>query len=83
MGTSSEIFELLNFPDARGRIDPKRVTPVATLEGLVEIVLLLTGAQAAKLRQKIARVFVQHRALMAIHIPNPLAPFSLFLFCVR
>ena len=32
-----------NFPDARGRVHPNRATPVATIEGIVEIVLLLTG----------------------------------------
>ncbi len=30
----------VSFPGARGRVDPNRATPVATIEGIVEIVLL-------------------------------------------
>ena len=36
-----------NFPDARGRVHPNRATPVATIEGIVEIVLLLTGTTSS------------------------------------
>ncbi len=36
---------LVSFADARGRIDPNRKTPAATIEGIVEIVLLLTQMQ--------------------------------------
>ena len=33
---------------------------MTAIEGIVEIVLLLTGAKAAKIRQKIVKVFVQY-----------------------
>ena len=35
-----------NLPDSQGRVHPNRPTPVTTIEGIVEIVLLLTGRES-------------------------------------
>ena len=58
-GDGSPICGPVSFRDSRGRVNPNK-TPVTTIEGIVEVVLLLTGTKAAKIRQKIARVFVQY-----------------------
>jgi hypothetical protein len=50
----------VSFRDSRGRVHPNRETPVADVKGVVEIVLLLTGARAAQIRQRIAQVFVRY-----------------------
>ena len=55
--------ESVNFPDGRGRTDPNRTTPVATIEGIVEVVLLLTDTKAAAMRKKIVHWLATNHAI--------------------
>ena len=53
------ICKSVRFRDSRGRLGSNE-TPVATLEGIVEIVLLLSGSRAAAVRKQVVQVFVRY-----------------------
>jgi hypothetical protein len=53
------VISYTRLRDSIGRLS-KHESPVAELEGIVEIILLLTGTKAAKIRQKVVKVFVRY-----------------------
>ena len=48
-----------NFADSQGRFDPNRKTPVADAQNIIQIILLLPGEQAARVRMKASEIFVR------------------------
>ena len=48
----------VNFPDARGRMGQK--TPVADVKGIVEIIMLLPGQKATRVRRQAAELLVRY-----------------------
>ena len=58
-GDKKSIGLFVCFPDSLGRASAKS-TPVATLEGILDILVLLGGRKSANLRTKIVKVFVRY-----------------------
>ena len=49
----------VKFPDARGR-KGQRASPVTDARGIVEIIMLLGGRQAARVRRQAAELLVRY-----------------------